>query len=519
MPSTPYARLQVAVNGGGVQTGGITAPASATIQLSAESTVGWGSNPASPVARWEISSYPSGFGQPAGWSTDPVSGAYYYLSNSPPPSFALGGSSLWGKYMLRLLVDGGLKAGVLNLGDMEDTSTAISVVSTSGLKDLGYRETNQFSATKKWTADHQANLRVVETTLAAAIAATSVATPNTIAKRDGNGGCYFAFLGTGGAPIATQGDVRLNNEFSFFFRDDADSANLQLLAGGGANSINIGQNSVVAAVNLLVGSTGNVLMQIGSGATAQLTSTLFTLHNAGLTWSSTTSPAPVINQQTRSGTGANAGADLSVTAQAGQQQTGGANNNNGGRAIVGSGPPGTGGSGTAGVAGDVLLKVGSTTALTLGGSGALATLASTYRVVATGMWKYIRRTSDHAGVTNSTAVVDDGVLEFAIGANEEWIMEAYLALSASVAGSHRETITAPSGASGNVLWQGASTFFTSFGTDLGEAGQANAHPTMTVWVVNGANAGTVKVRYAQFASDGTATVMKAGSYLRVTRVA
>lgn len=68
---------------------------------------------------------------------------------------------------------------------------------------------------------------------------------------------------------------------------------------------------------------------------------------------------PRIYQLVQPYTGANAGFNMLVQAQAGQQQTGGANNNNGGILTLASGAAGTGGGGTAGVAGVVTINVGS----------------------------------------------------------------------------------------------------------------------------------------------------------------
>lgn len=140
-------------------------------------------------------------------------------------------------------------------------------------------------------------------------------------------------------------------------------------------------------------------------------------------------------------------------------------------------------------------------------------------IVAADTWVRIRRSSDSAGVTNSTTMVDDGVLQFAIGANEEWIVDVTLAISAGAGGGHRETITGPAGATGEIIWNTLASYHAPLGTDLGESGTAISGPTMRVWVVNGGTAGTVKVRYAQYASDASPTVIKAGSYLVATRVA
>ena len=149
MPATPYAKLFVSLNSGALQDEGITAAVSDTVDLSAESTVGWPASGAG-APKWEIYGFPPSFTVPAGWSTDGTTGAYYYTGVTPP-QFTL---THWGKYMLRLLVQGGG-------GDKTDESTAISVPDASGLIDLGKYETTQFN--DGWDDDQRANLRVIAT--------------------------------------------------------------------------------------------------------------------------------------------------------------------------------------------------------------------------------------------------------------------------------------------------------------------------------------------------------------------
>lgn len=73
---------------------------------------------------------------------------------------------------------------------------------------------------------------------------------------------------------------------------------------------------------------------------------------------SPTISTPKIFQLVQPYTGANAGFNLLLQAQAGQQQTGVVTNNNGGNLTLASGAAGTGGSGAAGVAGVVTIDVG-----------------------------------------------------------------------------------------------------------------------------------------------------------------
>lgn len=171
MPTTPYAKLLIRVNGGAPQSGGITAATGNVIQLEAESTVGWSS-----ASRWEIYGFPSGFALPAGWLSETTGGhtVYYYLGNTPPPAFTLGP---WGKYMPALHVNGGG-------GERTDTSTALSVPSPSGLLDLGHLEEKQFGGTEEgWARDQRANLRIFETGLGGGGA--GVPTSRTITAGDG----------------------------------------------------------------------------------------------------------------------------------------------------------------------------------------------------------------------------------------------------------------------------------------------------------------------------------------------
>jgi hypothetical protein len=154
---TPTAHLLLTVNGGAPTSGGITAVTGDVIQLSAMSTIGWSAS----STRWEITGFPAGFALPSGWSSVTADGhtIYYWIGNTNPPPFTLG---TWGKYMLRLLVNGGG-------GAKTDISTAIEVLSTNGLHDLGHDEEGQFGGSaEKWAKHARANLRVIDAALAAA---------------------------------------------------------------------------------------------------------------------------------------------------------------------------------------------------------------------------------------------------------------------------------------------------------------------------------------------------------------
>lgn len=80
-----------------------------------------------------------------------------------------------------------------------------------------------------------------------------------------------------------------------------------------------------------------------SGTTIEVTANLL-MDGAGLIWNVGDATGPRVVQGRRGGTGANAGANVSISAQPGQNQTGSTNNNEGGWVEVEVGGPGSGGS-------------------------------------------------------------------------------------------------------------------------------------------------------------------------------
>lgn len=153
MPNPPYAKVLCSVNGGGTQTGGITVPSAASIALSGENTSQWGSQ------LWQIYDYPVDFTCPSGWSTD--ANGVYFSSSVTPPSFSLptlGTAAGWGKYMLRLTVNGGTAAHGL-----VDESTSLTMLSPSGLSGIGFNESQQFGGARSaWSAELNKNFRAIE---------------------------------------------------------------------------------------------------------------------------------------------------------------------------------------------------------------------------------------------------------------------------------------------------------------------------------------------------------------------
>ncbi len=170
MPQAPYALVRASLNGGAVQTGGIVATGGETCQLSADPA---GLAGATQVL-WEILDRPAGFTLPAGWSLATDGYTYRYLGASPPV-FTLLSNANWGKYIIRLTLNGGgpaltgreTAAQLERIAALTDNATAISVPSFDGLRDLAYYEKTQFSF-RGWVADMKANLRLIQTLITSA---------------------------------------------------------------------------------------------------------------------------------------------------------------------------------------------------------------------------------------------------------------------------------------------------------------------------------------------------------------
>ncbi len=108
-------QLRVSVNGGAVQTGGITAAEGDSLQLSASSTSGWGAN----TGRFVIADYPPDFVEPAGWDTADDGTYFYQNANQNPPAIVVP-SGGWGTLMLELTAS---DSGV----SRTDKATAVTV--------------------------------------------------------------------------------------------------------------------------------------------------------------------------------------------------------------------------------------------------------------------------------------------------------------------------------------------------------------------------------------------------------
>lgn len=158
---------------------------------------------------------------------------------------------------------------------------------------------------------------------------------------------------------------------------------------------------------------------------------------------------------------------------------------------------------------------------------------------AVGMTQVKRKTADES-VTSSTAFQDDDHLTFAIAANEEWIGEIWVSLGSALATTGMKvSLSVPAAATVEGTWVATANDGTTGNGDtfvaritatdtssaawatgsFPNANQANNELLLKFWVLNGANAGNVTLRWAQNTSSGTALTFRKGSYMSATRVA
>ena len=153
------AKFYVSVDGGANQDGGVEVPSGAVITFVPASTVGW------LRQRWEIPDYPEGWATPAGWSLA-VDGTIFSEDVNPTDITLPAATTLWGKWMLRLRVNEQLDTDQEAIDDLIDETTALSMLSPTGLRDGGARETDQFctptTLIKQWARDYQRNLRALD---------------------------------------------------------------------------------------------------------------------------------------------------------------------------------------------------------------------------------------------------------------------------------------------------------------------------------------------------------------------
>lgn len=154
--------------------------------------------------------------------------------------------------------------------------------------------------------------------------------------------------------------------------------NATTLSGRGAGSYDIPLIGVDNTDQITSGdstNTTNVIASVKSGGLFKFLANGTEVLDIGATngISFEGSQTPFLTQAQRSGTGSNAGSTFTVKSQKGQNVSSGTNNS-GGTVVIQSGAPGTGGSG--GSNGEVQVKVGSTSAITVASDASVTTLFS-----------------------------------------------------------------------------------------------------------------------------------------------
>lgn len=138
----------------------------------------------------------------------------------------------------------------------------------------------------------------------------------------------------------------------------------------------------------------------------------------------------------------------------------------------------------------------------------------------------VRRKTADESVTSSTTRQDDDHLTFPIPANSEWIVQCALDVVGNL-GLHglSVSVNAPAGATMESVISGTNDTGTrATGVDsaltlsaaLFTAG--NGHFHLDVWILNGATAGSVTLKWAQATSNAQSLTLKKGSSMRAHRV-
>lgn len=144
---------------------------------------------------------------------------------------------------------------------------------------------------------------------------------------------------------------------------------------------------------------------------------------------------------------------------------------------------------------------------------------------------FVRRSADHPGIASSTAAGDDGVLQLAVAANATYVLQAMIVYTAAAAGDIKIGWAAPAGSS--LTWTPCGLTTTTSATagairmpaktlaDTDIPGAVDVSTPVaalpTGLLVVGAAGGLLRLQWAQGVSDLGATVVRAGSYLMLTR--
>jgi hypothetical protein len=145
--------------------------------------------------------------------------------------------------------------------------------------------------------------------------------------------------------------------------------------------------------------------------------------------------------------------------------------------------------------------------------------------------RIVRKTANES-VTTSDVLQDDDVLLMAVRANEVWQFEFHLRVTGGTGGDFKFDVTGPTAYTVLYTYEGFAADITvadggerlstglnegSGGATVGTMGTTHYVSIQGIMTI-GANAGNLKLTWAQGTSNGTATTVAAGSYLKATRI-
>lgn len=143
---------------------------------------------------------------------------------------------------------------------------------------------------------------------------------------------------------------------------------------------------------------------------------------------------------------------------------------------------------------------------------------------------FVRKGSDES-VTSNTTLQDDDVLQLTLEANTSFEVRLFIRYTASLAGDLKFAFAGPAGSSFDYYSLGMETaaggvtglqgVTITMPTAVGHGGLAGTTVGVVIegLAITAGTAGVLKLQWAQNTSDGTATVVKAGSFMVARRVA
>lgn len=137
----------------------------------------------------------------------------------------------------------------------------------------------------------------------------------------------------------------------------------------------------------------------------------------------------------------------------------------------------------------------------------------------------VYKTADET-VNNSVTLQNDDDLLFAIGANEVWAFKVYLLFNTGTPTNIKFNFTAPTGYDSASQWSfddATQNYTQTFGTGIlwrgGNGSGFNQSAVATGVIMNGSNAGTLQMKWAQQNATVADTKVLKGSYLIAERIA